>query len=774
MRLTALLMLAALSGWAQPTDSQRTRNRDLLLRNLLPSRPPTDGRINLLDRSWEDWVKRTGELPPDFDALPSIADLPDPLLAPNGTRIANAEHWQRQKQWIRLQAEQWIFGRMPPAPGNLRSRVVRETREGTVTIRDVQLEFGPGHRGQLRLQLILPPGRGPFPVFLTNHNRNRPWIYTAVNRGYMVCIYHATDPIYGEPDDSEGYLEVYPEYDFSRLGRWAWSAARAVDYLFTIPEANREQIGLAGHSRNGKQALLAAAFDERVGAVVLSSGLTGEALPWRFNSDPYVVESIQLLTGARPHWFHPRLRYFTGREHKLPIDQNSLMALVAPRGLMIVSGYAEASSNPLGLEQAYRSAREVFRFLGKPENIWLNLREGEHATSPGDVEIFFDFYDTVFGRRTLPRLETWIVGYDFDHWKQVTGIGVDLRQYPARKPGDFVPASLPAWERSKAEIRERLRWILGDTPPQVPQPPRKRLRAGATTADGWLSYMYGRPGSEEAAKAGMRVAPLSFGDGLHGTVFYPLHDGKYPVVIWLHPYAYAAGWSAKRPWSSKQVDFVLDQRPSFEALVQRGFAVMAFDQIGFGVRLHDARRFYERYPNWSLMGKMVADTQSAIEAVSTIEEIDSSRIYLFGYALGAKLALITAALDGKVSAVASVAGFDPLRPSKGDRGVEGVRHYSHLHGLLPKAGFFLGQEERLPIDFDEILALAAPKRVLLVAPSLDRYAPIERVRIGVEHARKIYRLLGRQDALELRSPEDFNRFPIALQEEVIAWLAELP
>ena len=39
---------------------------------LHPSRPPANGRINAHDRTWEDWLKRTGELPPDFDAMPSI------------------------------------------------------------------------------------------------------------------------------------------------------------------------------------------------------------------------------------------------------------------------------------------------------------------------------------------------------------------------------------------------------------------------------------------------------------------------------------------------------------------------------------------------------------------------------------------------------------------------------------------------------------------------------------------------------------------------------
>ena len=78
----------------------------------------------------------------------------------------------------------------------------------------------------------------------------------------------------------------------------------------------------------------------------------------------------------------------------------------------------------------------------------------------------------------------------------------------------------------------------------------------------------------------------------------------------------------------------------------------------------------------------------------------------------------------------------------------------------------------MPFDYDEVLALAAPTPVLVVAPALDRYARVADVRREVETARAVYRLLGRDSALELRTPEDFNRFPVRLQETVFDWLAQ--
>ena len=195
----------------------------------------------------------------------------------------------------------------------------------------------------------------------------------------------------------------------------------------------------------------------------------------------------------------------------------------------------------------------------------------------------------------------------------------------------------------------------------------------------------------QIAAEGMAWTEIPFGDGLKGDLFYPAghKSGKLPVVIWLHPYSYQYGWSIASPWSSKGSDYRLDQRPSFPSLVRRGFAVLAFDQIGFGSRVLDAREFYTRYPKWSLMGKMVSDTRAAIDSLTQVDEIDPQRIYLMGYSLGAKVGLLTAALDERVRGLAAVAGFDPLRLDTPDRGVEGIRHYSHLHGLMPRLGFFI-------------------------------------------------------------------------------------
>jgi pimeloyl-ACP methyl ester carboxylesterase len=510
--------------------------------------------------------------------------------------------------------------------------------------------------------------------------------------------------------------------------------------------------------------------------VVPSSGNSGECDPWRYTTEPFANESIELLTGAQSHWFHPRLRFFSGREDKLPVDQNTLLALVAPRGLMMYSGYAESAGNPFGFEQAYRDALRVYQILGRQENIWLHLRAGEHETTAGDIENFIDFFDSVFGRRPRPKTETWIHGYTFEKWRNLSGESIDPNSYPDR---DFrIPASESGWTALTGRLRAEIEWALGEEPPGAPNMQLRHRPLEVSSVEGWLAGLFRRPSADSATrsrliKEGMSWTEIPFGDGLKADLFYPsaYKSGKLPVVIWLHPYSYQYGWSIASPWNSTGSDYRLDQRPSFPSLVQKGFAILAFDQIGFGSRVLDAREFYARYPKWSLMGKMVVDTRAAIDSLTHVEFIDPKRIYLMGYSLGAKVGLLTTALEPRVRGLAAVAGFDPLRLATADRGVEGVRHYSHLHGLIPRLGFFAGAESRIPFDFDAVLALAAPRPVLLIAPTLDRYARAPDVAAEVSEARKAWQASGNPEGLTFETPVDFNRFRRATQERVFSWFA---
>ncbi len=750
--LQQLLKVLPEDRYANP-DGQIYHSPETLLPHVSPD-----------DFTWGDWLDRTGELPPDFDELPSLPFLPDPLILDEGGKnipVRTMEQWKEKREEIKKLAQYWITGTVPPPPGNIIAEVIEEKKIGHLTERTILLKFGPEHKAQLHINLLIPPGEGPFPVFICPWKKDRyDWVQAAVRRGYIGCRFTATDPKYGYPDDSEEYENLWwPGYDFSTIMRWGWAASRVIDYLYTLDNIEKEQIALTGLSRNGKMALWAAAYDERIKAVVPISGGTGGEIPFRYTVDMYNIETMERKTRVDPHWLHPRLRFFVGRENKMPIDQNSLMALVAPRGLMLTSSIFESAGNPWGIEQAYLSAQKAYKFLGAEDNIAIDLRHGLHSPAARDMERYLDFFDYVFGRGNIKTDNKLIYDYSFSKWLGLSGEIINPMSYPQKEIDDLLFNSrgqsikdTSAWKMRVVEIKQRINWWLGKEPFSV----------GSGEQPDYLREVVGFP--EFDANIGSR--PLLF-----GRLYYPVEQignptEKMPVIIYLHEYAYSTGFAKGGSAVYTRTGDVINK------FVDAGFAVYAFDQIGFGTRIEEGRLFYERFPNWSKMGRMVADVRYSVDALSEVEFIDPQKIYTAGYALGATVGLYSAALDERIAGTISVCGFSPMRSNTPGKSAEGIYEYSHLHGLIPRLGFFVGQESRIPYDFDEILACIAPRPVFIIAPSWDQYTDIKDIKLCVDEVRNVYDLFKAKDKLEIFTPEDYNRFSPEMQQKVIQWFGE--
>ena len=744
-----------------------------LLEKILDLLPPDRidmGHVSFLDTTLRHWVERTGEMPPDFDRMPSIPFLPNPLVIDEGgknTPITTMSQWDEKRMWLRDQLEYYMTGTCPPAPDNLESKILSKKMDGETLVEMVLLSFGPEKKATLTIEVMVPPGAGPFPVFITQWN-HREWAQVAVRRGYVGCIYAGADP----KDDTEKYSEIWAgQYDFTRLRRRAYGASRAIDYLVTLPYVDKEKIAMSGHSRNGDQSFIAAAFDERITAVAPSSG-TGQEVPWRYSAKKYDIEDIALLASAQPSWYHPRLRFFYGREHKLPVDNNSLMALIAPRGLMLSSGTTEGAGNPWGSEQSYLDALKVYKFLGAEKNLAIRLRNGLHSISARDMEEYIDFYDYVFGRNDLEPENRLFFDYSFEKWKKLSGEKTDPDDYKPKDMNELLSdgknkiSTSGDWEKKKAEVLKNVTWALGDEPSGVYNPGPGKFSRNAGDENNFGTFLI-RPQATETMGR-MPVSPYNgFGDQLFGYLYYPsnkegnLKNDNIPVVIYLHEYDYSKGFN-----SYHQVEALL------RSIVDRGYAVFTYDMIGFGNRIEEGTRFYDRYPHWSKMGKMVADVRGAVDALTNLDFLDNSKIYVSGYALGGTVALHAAALDKRIAGAVTVAGFTPMRSITPETGIEGIQAWSHLHGLLPRLGFFVGNESHVPYDFDEILASIAPRPVLVIAPLLDKDAIHKDIKQCVEQVRNVYNLYKTSGNIELFSPDDYNRFSPEMREKMYSWLTE--
>jgi hypothetical protein len=107
--------------------------------------------------------------------------------------------------------------------------------------------------------------------------------------------------------------------------------------------------------------------------------------------------------------------------------------------------------------------------------------------------------------------------------------------------------------------------------------------------------------------------------------------------------------------------------------------------------------------------------------------------------------------------IVAIAGITPLRTSKD---TEGIRAYSHLHGLLPRLGFYADRPEALPIDYEDVFKRTKDHRILLIAPRHDRYADLEALRKTVRQFSNI----------EMLIPNDFNRLSSPIQKLAFDWI----
>jgi len=695
----------------------------------------------------------------DPDSLPGSAWLPDPLRFTDGRAVADAAAWPARRMELLKLFEYYSTGTMPPAPAAPHVVDLQESHEGGVKRRTFALEFSSDPKIRLRVELFIPPGRGPFPVFLTQAN-HRAWALVAVSRGYIGCVYAGADV----QDDTPALSALWPDSDASLLTRRAWAGSRCVDHLLTLPEVNAAQIAIAGHSRNGKQSLIAGAFDERIAAVISSSSGAGGSIPARLGSERHFAEDIEMGTRRYPQWYHPRLRFFAGRENRLPIDQHELIACLAPRPCLLSTGINDGVESVWAIEHAWREARRAYALFDRADVLALRYRPGGHETNADDIEGYVDWLDGVFGRGPTVASSTPVYPTYAD-WLRVSGERVDPQSFPVRRPGDLLvlPDGQPArtvaqWDAKKPDVRARMAWALGE--PVLAGP--GRVGDYGSEKDHWQAMLnrdYVPPEVERIA--------INFGNYIPGEIFRPKASSaaggprKLPAIIWLQTLSVPFGYVPAQAGIGRRFHF---------EWVQAGYAVLAFDQIGQGRRVMEVQRFYDRHPHASLLGRTLQDVRAAVDALLQQDFIDPERIYVVGYANGGIAALHAAALDERIAGVIAVAGFTPMRTDIVDKGTGGIARWSDWLPLLPRLGAFVGHEERMPYDYDEVLALIAPRPVVLVQPTTDYHSTAADIRACLEEAAKVYALHGRPGALRYVEIDDYNRYSRKIAAEVLRQL----
>jgi hypothetical protein len=119
----------------------------------------------------------------------------------------------------------------------------------------------------------------------------------------------------------------------------------------------------------------------------------------------------------------------------------------------------------------------------------------------------------------------------------------------------------------------------------------------------------------------------------------------------------------------------------------------------------------------------------------------------------------------------TVCGPQPFRLDRETSTTGGLRRWSQQHALLPRLGLYVGHEEEVPYDVDDLLACLAPRPALVISPQLDREATVAGVSEAVEAAQTVYALYGARDRLQQLSPEDYAQMGPEMQARVVEYLS---
>lgn len=187
-----------------------------------------------------------------------------------------------------------------------------------------------------------------------------------------------------DPDSAQRQGPVFqhgPPLDSGCLAVWAWGLQCSVDALLQIHDARMTGIGVVGHSRGGKAALLAAALDPRIQAVVShNSGAAGAA---SLAVQPPGAETLDQLAQRFPHWLGPDAQQAAVRDRMVAMDApRHLLQSLAPRGLCLLQASDDLWANPEGTRHMAQLLRPHWH--GHEHRLQLHERTGGHAMTPAD------------------------------------------------------------------------------------------------------------------------------------------------------------------------------------------------------------------------------------------------------------------------------------------------------------------------------------------------------------------------------------------------------
>ncbi|MDR3207391.1 MAG: Ig-like domain-containing protein [Oscillospiraceae bacterium] len=438
---------------------------------------------------------------PSVDQLPLTTTLPNPFeffnIAndPNGNGVVDnpTTEWAARRAEIKELLQRYWLGNIIKTPyeatkGALSGNNLSITITDTVYSDGTPRSFTATVAMPTSAQRIAAWGNDtdPVPFIIVSGSGGLP---SQVTQGYALVTIPNTS-IYS---DSSGvtysrtglYVQLYPynknnyTYASGAFGAWAWAVQRLFDALEQKPSnaatdddrtlgqikgLDITRTAVTGHSRYGKAALFAGAFEDRIAVFLPSesggSGLQGhrylaEGKIFSFNiTDPVYTaadrvmgkaENASVSWGDGNSWFPDTAGLFLGQDGKFPFDSSDVVALAAPKPFYSVTGIDLHWMGTEGGSMPLVAALEVYDYVGTTEqeknNIAIRARRSSHAWYNRDTA----FALAIMDREWQPLRQVAFEAIDADHVGQLNV----QDSYPTNNSlpnGSTYPAKPNGWD----------------------------------------------------------------------------------------------------------------------------------------------------------------------------------------------------------------------------------------------------------------------------------------------------------------------------------------
>lgn len=335
--------------------------------------------------------------------------------------VKSAEDFEKKKSKIRKLLSEREYGEIPRKPDHMFVEVT-DTYEsfaaGKAVRKRLNFKFeSDGKVFSFPAMSFIPKGKEKCPAFVYisfepgEANKYMP-SEEILERGYALFTFCYNDVSRDNNDFKDGiakYLVKSRRKNTApgKIALWAWAAMRVMDYIEVLgDDIDLDNVAIIGHSRLGKTALVTGAFDERFKYVISNdSGCAGAAL-----ERGKVGERYERISQVFPHWFCPAFNRDAAAKVDMPFDQHFLLALSAPRHIMIGSAEEDIWADPLSEFLSLASINPVYKLYGKegvvygedvptPRSVLADgdstyyVRKGTHFLSRHDWNTYMDVID---------------------------------------------------------------------------------------------------------------------------------------------------------------------------------------------------------------------------------------------------------------------------------------------------------------------------------------------------------------------------------------------